>query len=605
MKRKYGCALFLLITLHFSPAFSQLGSLTDIDDDNDGILDIVENRGYDAFGDCDGDGTVNYLDSSPGCSTPAGNDVYGRPFISLTWQDCNSDGINDFFDWDRDGVMNELDLDSDNDGIVDLQESRDARILDMNKDGMADGVDNDGDGLMASADANENSTSTSSSKGLRPRDMDRDGKPNYLDLDSDADGIADNREALQLDAFAGGYIGLTSGMNDNDGDGVRTINYTNNINDADNYIGFGAKGIIILDNDGDGCPNPYDIDSDNDGITDNVEGQPTCSYIEPSGEDADEDGLDDAYDFDKGACARKASGITPYDKEYDGTPDIRDLDTDNDGAPDVNEGSGIYYNFVTEYTDKDQDGLIDQFDTYDLNLATNRFNNNVCHNEMGAGGNRNGPVPAGSMAPLPQMMLGECPSVDRDWRNVAILPVSLISFKASFANKNVKLIWIVQNEVNMSHYIIERSFNGLEFVQVSKVMANGNNALTTSYSYNDLMGLNSGTVYYRLREFDKNGTWKISKVLSIKMNDNETKSVSLFPNPAVSSFAVRINATREDIATIRIIDMAGKVLRQKVMTVSQGVNVVPFDEPKLATGTYHVQVVLSGTIFNQMLINTK
>ena len=101
MKRKYGCALFLLFTLHFSPAFSQLGSLTDIDDDNDGILDIVENRGYDAFGDGDGDGIVNYLDSTPGCSTPAGNDVYGKPFISLTWQDCNSDGINDFFDWDR------------------------------------------------------------------------------------------------------------------------------------------------------------------------------------------------------------------------------------------------------------------------------------------------------------------------------------------------------------------------------------------------------------------------------------------------------------------------------------------------------------------------
>ena len=89
------------------------------------------------------------------------------------------------------------------------------------------------------------------------------------------------------------------------------------------------------------------------------------------------------------------------------------------------------------------------------------------------------------------------------------------------------------------------------------------------------------------------------------MNDNATKSVSLFPNPAVSSFAVRINTTKEDVATIRIIDMAGKVLRQKVVIVSEGVNVVPFDDAKLATGTFHVQVVLSDTIFNQMLINTK
>ena len=51
----------------------------------------------------------------------------------------------------------------------------------------------------------------------------------------------------------------------------------------DNFNGFGAKGYTLKDRDGDGLPNPYDIDSDNDGITDNVEGQPTCSEQQPSG----------------------------------------------------------------------------------------------------------------------------------------------------------------------------------------------------------------------------------------------------------------------------------------------------------------------------------
>lgn len=314
-----------------------LADIDDIDDDNDGILDVVENGGYDALQDCDNDGIPNYLDPTPGCTTPPGNDVYGVPFKPLVFTDCNGDGINDFFDWDRDGIINELDLDSDNDGIIDIQETRDPKATDNNRDGMADGIDSDDDGLMSTADANDNDPSIAASVGLIPQDLDRDGLPNYLDLDSDGDGIVDNREALELDIFAPAYTGLANGTVDNDHDGVRTINYTANDNDADNFNGFGAKGILLRDNDGDGLPNPYDIDSDNDGITDNVEGQPTCSEMQPTGIDADGDGLDDVYDSDVNPCVRKAPGITPYDKEGDGTPDIRDLDTDNDGAPDINE----------------------------------------------------------------------------------------------------------------------------------------------------------------------------------------------------------------------------------------------------------------------------
>src|SRR5690606_37969566 len=146
------------------------------------------------------------------------------------------------------------------------------------------------------------------------------------------------------------------------------------------------------DNDGDGHPNPYDIDSDNDGITDNVEGQPTCSEMQPFGTDTDSDGLDDAYDTDNDGCIRKAAGITPYDKDFDGTPDIRDLDTDNDSSPDVSEGSGISGDFVTNFNDSDEDGLIDQLDVFDIKTATALFVNNVAHSNIGPNGNFDGPL---------------------------------------------------------------------------------------------------------------------------------------------------------------------------------------------------------------------
>ena len=59
-----------------------------------------------------------------------------------------SSHINDLFDFDKDGIINELDLDSDNDGILDVIETRDAQAVDNNHDGMVDGIDEDGDGLL-------------------------------------------------------------------------------------------------------------------------------------------------------------------------------------------------------------------------------------------------------------------------------------------------------------------------------------------------------------------------------------------------------------------------------------------------------------------------
>ena len=608
MKRFYHLVFILFIAFAVNSAFRQPPTmLDDIDDDNDGITDMIENGGYEAFEDDDNDGIVNYKDKTPNCPTPIGLNIYGKPYDPLVWSDCNGDGINDFFDWDRDGVMNEMDLDSDNDGILDIQEARDTKAKDLDKNGMVDGIDNDGDGLMSSADANDNNPSPAASMGLIPQDLDRDGRPNYLDLDSDGDGIVDNREALQLDAFASGYNGLTSGVLDDDGDGVRTINYTNNYNDADNFHGFGAKGIVLLDNDGDGYPNAYDIDSDNDGITDNVEGQPTCSYAEPLGLDVDGDGLDDAYDFDKNICTRKAAGITPYDKEYDGTPDIRDLDTDNDGAPDVNEGSGLYSDFVTDFGDADGDGLIDQFDIFKINNATTQFTHNVCHNEMGNGGTRNGPVPSGSTATLPQMKIGECPMVDRDWRDVSILPLSLTNFKGVLANKTVKLIWTIENEESMNYYVVERSNNGKEYKDITKITAKGNSSTSVTYTYDDNDVNTSGVFYYRLREYAKTGKWKISKVVTIKVNEKTGTGMSLFPNPAKSSFNILFNAQKTGMVTIKMMEMSGKVMLMQNKRVLVGENVLSIqNKGSVQPGLYNVQLLSDdGLLFNQLMLISK
>ncbi len=90
------------------------------------------------------------------------------------------------------------------------------------------------------------------------------------------------------------------------------------------------------DTDGDGIPNQLDSDNDNDGILDITEVQGN-NALALSNADTNSNGLDNAFE----------PGLTPVDTDLDLIPDYLDLDSDNDGITDLNEG----------IVDTDNDGI--------------------------------------------------------------------------------------------------------------------------------------------------------------------------------------------------------------------------------------------------------
>ena len=133
--------------------------------------------------------------------------------------------------------------------------------------------------------------------------------------------------------------------------------------------------ICFDDVDGDGLANHLDIDSDNDGITDNVEAQATQDYIAPSGTgsaitDVNNDGLDDSYDNTTAAGALSGAsgvGLSAVDTDGDGGADFYDLDSDNDGIQDVAERGDGQPNSEISSVDSDGDGLLDIFEGSNVN----------------------------------------------------------------------------------------------------------------------------------------------------------------------------------------------------------------------------------------------
>jgi gliding motility-associated-like protein len=149
----------------------------DFDSDNDGILDVVESQ--------------------------------GQNFIALSNSDTNNDGIDNAFgsgltpvDTDIDGIYDYLDLDSDNDGIHDLDESGSGAI-DSNNNGVIDGSNFGTNGLA-------NQLETTPNNGVLNftlADTDNDGIYNAIELDSDNDLCNDVIEAGYLDSNNDGLLG--------------------------------------------------------------------------------------------------------------------------------------------------------------------------------------------------------------------------------------------------------------------------------------------------------------------------------------------------------------------------------------------------------------
>ena len=107
------------------------------------------------------------------------------------------------------------------------------------------------------------------------------------------------------------------------------------------------------------------MDSDDDGIPDNIEAQATGTYVAPSGNDSDGDGLDDNYE------GTGNQGLLPVNTDAafvtsDNVPDFLDPDSDNDGIPDTVEAYDTNGDDIPEITlsgnDTDLDGIDDNFD---------------------------------------------------------------------------------------------------------------------------------------------------------------------------------------------------------------------------------------------------
>ena len=163
--------------------------------------------------------------------------------------------------------------------------------------------------------------------------------------------------------------------------------------------------------------------------------------------------------------------------------------------------------------------------------------------------------------------------------NCGTFPINISAFEATKDNQKIMLRWTTENEINVSHFNIERSEDGTNFLNIGSVKSNAQGSKT--YHFEDALKMHSGNkLFYWIQQLDKNGATHYSPVVPISIT-NKIK-VTLLPNPANNY--ISINGT--DLNRIVIVNTSGKVLIKKDLL--KGNNNHLLDISALPTGFYSV-----------------
>lgn len=169
----------------------------------------------------------------------------------------------------------------------------------------------------------------------------------------------------------------------------------------------------------------------------------------------------------------------------------------------------------------------------------------------------------------------------------ALLPVELASFSATPSGTGILLSWSTASEVNNRGFDIERCSSGTEWKTIGFVEGNGTSNSPRSYSFVDARP-DGGTVQYRLKQIDNDGTVEYSSTVEITTHQPSRFSLEQnFPNPFNPVTTIRFTLPASGHTTVSITNTLGQQVA--VLTdapLNAGTYSVPFDASFLSGGMY-------------------
>ncbi len=185
------------------------------------------------------------------------------------------------------------------------------------------------------------------------------------------------------------------------------------------------------------------------------------------------------------------------------------------------------------------------------------------------------------------------------------LPIELLSFSGSNNNGFNLIKWTTASESNNDYFTIERSIDGINWQEITKIKAAGNSSNYNHYQYEDYSFISNEINYYRLKQTDFSGDFEYSNIISIESSENiETYLSDIHPNPTNENIYFNVFTSQSDIANIELIDFMGNSIIKEEQHIHSGKNDLKTDMSNLKNGIYILKITTlnDGKCINQKVI---
>jgi len=174
------------------------------------------------------------------------------------------------------------------------------------------------------------------------------------------------------------------------------------------------------------------------------------------------------------------------------------------------------------------------------------------------------------------------------------LPVEMLSFKGYPEANVVNLYWDTAAEINNDYFVVEHSTDTKEWIEIGVVPGHGTTQSAHHYVMSDDQPV-EGMNYYRLKQFDYDGLYKLSEIVAI--NFNSPNSFNIYPNPAGDAVSINIKDS-EELITVKLCDNQGRTVFERIETNES----FKIDTSEWESALYFVQVITSQSIETKQLM---
>lgn len=170
-----------------------------------------------------------------------------------------------------------------------------------------------------------------------------------------------------------------------------------------------------------------------------------------------------------------------------------------------------------------------------------------------------------------------------------ILPVNIIA-KANKENENVRVDWKCYDELNVDHYVVQRSDNGIDFSSICNLPATERIEPEKEYFFYDLEPL-VGKNFYRITASDRDGKETFSNVVYVNM-PTTISDISLYPNPATTAGSyLNFSSMPKENYQLTLRDLNGIAVSEQKIGHPGGSAAYQLQlPPGLASGIYHISI---------------